>query len=78
MKPIKFFNSEKKPLFQKKVAREFNFMDFLRFILIRISIEVQLIHWKLIYLNFRDCFRCLKMFLEKVVPPRIKKNIKQN
>ena len=31
--------------FPKKLSREFNFIAFSRFILIRISIEVQLIDW---------------------------------
>ena len=44
MKPMQLFNTEKNHFF-KKLDREFNFKDFPRFILIRISIEVQLIDW---------------------------------
>jgi len=45
MKPEKFFNTEKE-YFLKKVAREFNLKAFARLLLIRISIELQFIHWR--------------------------------
>ena len=48
---MKLFNSENSHFF-KKMSREFNFKAFSRLILIKISMELQLI----------DFLRCLKMF----------------
>ena len=44
MKPMKFFKYEKNYFF-KNMCREFNFTAFLRLILIRIFIALQLIDW---------------------------------
>ena len=75
MKPKKLFNSETDHFF-KKISKEFNFNAFSWLILIRSSIEAQLIAWynkhdknsEHEYIGtLRGLFRCLKIFFGKVV-----------
>ena len=70
MKPMKFFTANKGHLF-KQFSTEFNFKAFSRLILIRISIELQLIGGKIINEKYEikteDIFELSSIFLFEIV-----------